>query len=59
MLNNYSDSMERKRFFFIKPQKYKEDYISREKLEKLVWEMPMKYIAKELNITTDYVKKSV
>ena len=57
MLDNYTESMERKRFFFVKPQKYKEDYITREKLQKLVWDMPLKYIAKQLNITTDYVKK--
>ena len=57
MIKNYPYSIERKRKIYVKPRKHKEDYITREELDKLVWKMPLKNIAEILKITTEYVKK--
>ena len=57
MLKNYPYSIERKRKIYVKPRKHKEDYITREELDILVWKMPLKNIAEILKITTEYVKK--
>jgi hypothetical protein len=57
MLKNYQNSLKRKRINYTKPRKYKEDYTTREELDKLIWDMPMTEIAKDLNVSTDYVKK--
>ena len=59
MLNNFPDSLPRKRIFFRIPSRNVfEDSIPKEKLAGLVWEMPLKKISERYNTYPKMVRET-